>query len=71
LVPHGYEVESVSGRMVRLKLPVIWEPERGAIIARASSTPSSANLDELRALIGDGLRGGDYVPGGELARWSR
>ena len=70
LVPHGFDIESFEGRAFTLKMPVIWEPVRGAVIATASSAPSTVNLDELRELIERGLRFGDYLPGGELDDWS-
>jgi hypothetical protein len=85
LVPWGFEVESVerfsepnafmpemseNETVVRLRVPVIWEPVRGSVPARASSTPSTHNLDELRDLIERGLRFGDYLHAGELVDWS-
>ena len=70
LVPHGVEIAAVKGRKAILRLAVIWEPVRGAIIARAKGEPSTVNLDELRALIEDGLRSGQWLPGGTLVDWS-
>ena len=69
LVPHGFEVV-LSGRAFTVTMPVIWEPERGAIFAQASENPTSSNLDELRALIERGLASGQYGPATSLVEWS-
>jgi hypothetical protein len=69
LVPHGFE-ETISGRTITVTMPVIWEPERGVVIARASEEPSTDNLDELRALVERGLVSGRYGPARSLVAWS-
>ncbi len=70
LVPHGFEVAAIEGRTAVFRLPVIWEPVRGALVARASEEPSAANLDELRGLIEEALRSGEWLPGSTRLTWA-
>jgi hypothetical protein len=70
LVPHGFKIATIDGHQVVFRLPVMWKPVTGAIIARASDEPSTANLDELRALFEEGLRSGDWLPGWTLVEWA-
>jgi hypothetical protein len=58
--------------VVKLRMPVIWEPVRGAMMTQASSTPTTINIDQLRALIERSLRYGGYweLRAGELVDWA-
>jgi hypothetical protein len=69
LVPHGFTVQSVKDNTAVMRMPVIWEPEKGVLRARASDQPSSANVDELRSLFERGLSAGQFAPGARVARW--
>lgn len=85
-VPHGFKVESVQTTSrpnifasslainytaVKMRVPVIWEIERGSVPVRASDTPDTKNLEELRALIENGLASGEYgeLRAGTLEDW--
>ena len=49
-VPHGYTVKSISDGSAIVQMPVIWEPRKDMIRTMASGTPTTHNVDELRAL---------------------
>lgn len=69
MVPHGFTVESVKDDTAVVRMPVIWEPRKDMIIARASDTPATRNVDQLRSLFGRGLDSGEYLPNARLADW--
>jgi hypothetical protein len=69
MVPHGFTVESVKNDAAVVRMPVIWKPRKDMIIARASDTPATKNVDELHSLFERGLGSGEYLPNATLADW--
>jgi multidrug efflux pump subunit AcrA (membrane-fusion protein) len=69
MVPHGFTVESVKDDTAVVRIPVIWKPRKDMIIALASDTPATKNVDELRSLFERGLGSGEYLPNARLADW--
>ena len=69
MVPHGFTVESVKNDTAVVRMPVIWKPREDMIIALASDTPATKNVDELRSLFERGLGSGEYLPNARLADW--
>jgi hypothetical protein len=69
MVPHGFTVESVKDDTAAVRMPVIWKPRKDLIIALASDTPATKNVDELRRLFERGLGSGEYLPYARLADW--
>lgn len=69
MVPHGFTVESVENDAAVVRMPVIWMPRKDMIIALASDTPATKNVDELRSLFERGLGSGEYLPIARLADW--
>jgi hypothetical protein len=67
------DIEALTEHEIRarLKVPVVWEVALGWP-TRASDTPTTANLDELRGLITHRLGSGGYweLRAGELCDWS-
>ena len=49
-VVHGFE-ESIAGRNFRIKVPVVWKPEKDSLFAMASAEPTDKEVEELRELI--------------------
>ncbi|MFZ2051265.1 MAG: hypothetical protein WB698_01740 [Solirubrobacteraceae bacterium] len=69
MVPHGFTVESVENDTAVVRMPVIWKPRKDTIIALASDTPTTKNVDKLRSLFERGLGSGEYLPNARLANW--
>lgn len=69
MVPHGFTVESIKNDTAVVRMPVIWKPRQDMIIALASDTPATKNVDELRSLFERGLGSGEYLPNARLADW--
>jgi hypothetical protein len=69
MVPHGFTVESIKNDTAVVRMPVIWVPRKDMIVALASDTPATKNVDELRSLFERGLGSGEYLPNARLADW--
>jgi hypothetical protein len=69
MVPHDFTVESVKNGTAVVRMPVIWKPRQDIIIALASDTPATKNVDELRSLFERGLGSDEYLPNARLADW--
>ena len=54
MVPHGFTVESVKNDTAVVRMPVIWEPRKDRIIARASDTPATRKWISCAACSGAG-----------------